>query len=356
MRLSSYKFQWSVLIAAALVFAAGCAGVDEEQHTISVNARIVNARDALASGDHERALDEYRVAYEQDSERLGGEDFDALAELLAGEGEFEQAVRVADRRLVVVGGLSGHWFMRSGIYEREGRIDEALLAAAVGLEYLRVSAGLSEVQVAEQLAATVEAARTLEGDDAAVAEASEALGAFVRQEYTRAYELLLGSRSEAEASLARRYLTAVSGARREDAGMGDIEALVHLERPFRGSPRYYLHLWRAMSEGPGRWTLETGKALIEKTIHLAPQSAEADAARGELASLAGIGREYAEVLLTGREIDWYAEQVSRGRDRQALERLVATQRMPANIYRDVAAFILERLAEEHEWVGEELGA
>lgn len=309
-----------------------------------IGAVFVKAKALAALGKKDEALGIFETEKTGASRTMTAEDMTIHARLLAEKGRFADAIaRMKDRR-ARFGYAAGAGLEESVLYERIGRLPEAAAAAFEELDRRRFHAGLPDSTV---LAGLAEAKKRLSvlcpREGTGVASAAAVLtGAelFTRGDFAEA-SAVFASVTCAEGGTYLDFLVAACDA--ETGKAGSMERLVALESRYRDFQGFYHHLWRAMKKGAGGHGFGTERTVLERCILLAPGSAAAREARGELGILVGVGAEDGKKLLLGPELDAIGAALADGAGPEVLDPAVELLATKDSAYR-LAGQILVRKA------------
>lgn len=240
-------------------------------------------------------------------------------------------------------------------HENEHIEVELLMHAYVVLEYERAFYGLDEEDVVfelEQIAGSYETELPEQKHDAFFSGLTE----LARGNFGAAHDLLQDALEDTQITPNpdTGYVVAVAGARRPGASMRDIELFMNFERHFMDNPRYYYHVWNALRDGPGNYTFETVRAILERTILLASESEVAWRSRRELAALQGIELREGQRFLVTAELDAAAVRMLEEQDPQSFDMLADMLAFEDNVYTDAAARVLVQAARRSQWVADTL--
>lgn len=269
---------------------------------------------------------------------MNREDISTYILALVREGWYERALELYRERQLSYGYLPGQGLEESALFERLGRIEEAVLSAFMELEYGRGREKISDERILTNLARLEELLRDRRLDpdrdgDLVIA----GLRAYLAEDWRRAEEILTEVRTEAAHPFLQ-YLI-LSAALEQEPSAEQWSRYVELETHFRDLQPYYYHLWHGMSTGAGRYNLATARSVLEKTILLAPHSVLALRSREELGRLLGLTAEQGRSLLLGPELDLLLrrvlEQPSRSsfeQDFSLLDPVLELLALPDNLY------------------------
>ena len=307
-------------------------------------ALLVLGRASLALADHSAAV----AAFSRVGHPLDEPDLDALIVAFRGLGDYHAALGAVTERKTRFGYAPGHGSEESLLHEWAGRPDRAVAAALVEAEYLRYHHGRS--REATKRALTGLEGRLSQDDSASIAarQLVAAYRAFLDQSWENASWLLLDLVDHIDHPFVT-YLLLASRIRNPPVMEELFHRYAELEALFGGMQYYYASLWRGLREvhrrgGLPSYSVLTMRELLERTIHTAPESAEAYAARRELAVLTGLQPEDARVLLLPHEIEQIVDGAIRHRDPHRLEPLVAALSMDDSPYLWAALLGLQRVA------------
>ncbi|MBN1834752.1 MAG: hypothetical protein JW820_02815, partial [Spirochaetales bacterium] len=315
---------------------------------------FTRAKAHLASGAREAALADFRTGIEAPPARrpLNLEDCSAYIRALVAAGELEQALRLYRERQRRFGFVTGQGLEESALFERLGRIDEAILSAFMELEYGQARASLDREALRRNLA---ELSRELdEGSGNTRPETRSLLAAvdrYVEGDWQGTSAALAevgenpphGFLDLLKSAAALELLQAGAGADDWPAAMAEY---VELEELFKDLQSYYYHLWRGMRSAPGGYSLALVQPVLEKTILLGPGAEQAAETRAELGRLLGLTPEQGRRLLLEPEIRAAAAEAVARRQPALLEPLLELLALPDTIYGLQATFVLQQAADD----------
>jgi tetratricopeptide (TPR) repeat protein len=225
---------------------------------------------------------------------------------------------------------AGQGVQASQLYEKLGLIDEAVLTAAMELEYLQSAGGADRNQVLARLA---DIGKKLDDKSFnptnAGREILAGLSAYFREDWAAA------ERAFASLSINHYYFAYLSRAARLENEGATLELLgqyVESEKYFKSLPAYYYHFWRGMKKGKGEYNFNAAKEVLEKSALLAPAAPIARESRGEIARLLGLDPADGATLLLTPELEALGARLAKGEPVSVLEPAVGLLGLPDNVY------------------------
>jgi tetratricopeptide (TPR) repeat protein len=301
----------------------------------TVGVIFTRAKACSACGQRKQALTDFAQAHSQHHAQMNLEDYCTYIHVLTAEQSFAHAIDLYRERQRRFGYLPGQGLEESVLFERTGRIDEAVLSAFMELEYQRSRSGVQDDKILENL-------NNLEKNfQNPHVDLLEGLRCYVEGNWQRAVELF-GCFTGSLSHPFGRYLLLASTLER-GAPIEDMNLYADLETDFRDFQYYYYHLWRGMRKGSGHYSFATVRVLLEKTILLAPGSEAADESRIELGRLIGLSPAEAGHLLLKTELDMLLAQVVHDKNPDPLGAVMHLLSIPDNIYTASALLELQEL-------------
>ncbi len=308
-------------------------------------ALLVQARASVQQGDAVGAVREFAAAWSTKGVVLDAVDYTLYAEALSSQKKYDEALKILRTGAQRFGYQPGTGYLESSLLEKLGKTIESILAAFKETEYQRTQGAITTAQIEKNL-------RSL-----AVRSDVPDMVSVQAQTLIRGLEAYLGSKwGEALSDFGRsiaasddafaRYLVlsaTFENGRVTARGLGDYVAL---EPAFRTYPDFYYYLWKAMRKGPGSYTFDNAKGVLEKVILLAPRSEEGIESRVELGRLIGLGVDESKKLLIPPEVDAiYAQLLAGGDPGNVLGPVLGLLSIPKeNIFTDGGALMLRSAA------------
>jgi hypothetical protein len=236
----------------------------------------------------------------------------------------------------------GAGLQASQIYEQLGMIDEAILAAAMELEYLIQAGGIDKTKVQERLD---DINKKL--DDKSFnpknlgKEFVRGLSLYFREDWAGAKEVVLKQRSSHQYYA---YVRLVTQFESDGASVELLKDYVALEPYFKSLQGYYLHFWRGMKKGKGDYNLNVARDVLEKCVMLAPATASALETRREIARLIGLDPGNGDKLLLAAELDALLARLKKGEEPALLAPVLELVSIPDNVYTTAGVFFLRELS------------
>lgn len=343
-----------------------------------LGAIFTRAKAHLAAGQGDTALRDFRAATQTLPQRrtMNPEDYCAYIGALVAAGELGEALDLYRERHRRFGFATGQGLEESALFERLGRIDEAILSAFMELEYGQAHGTLDRATLRRNIAELSD--KLEEGAERPSSRTGSLLSALDRYadedwpgasaslaelhgvpehpflELLRAtvnLELLGATPAAQPASSAG--LSASPGVQPASPASpgGDatdwptaLARYLALEELFDDLQSYYYHLWRGMRFAARGYSLAVAQPVLEKTILLGPASAQAVETRTELGRLLGLPPDQGRRLLLEPEIRAAAAAATAGREPSLIEPLVELVGLPDTIYGLQATFVLQEAA------------
>jgi tetratricopeptide (TPR) repeat protein len=295
----------------------------------------------LASiGMIEDALESFDSGWKEQKEIMGGEDLKAYYMLLTSEGRYERAVEVLSQYQKKVGYEEGLGIEESILYEKLGRVNEGILAAAKDLEYQRFYGLVTDSIILEKLAELEgKLGDTSWNPDNQGYEIINALKQYVQKNWGQVIEYLLPFEKQLELPFFT-YLLYSAKLEKEEVELIDLERFVSVEEYFKDLPGFYYYLWQGMKRGQGDYSLKAVRKVLEKCILLSPNTVYALETRVELGRLLGLEPEQGKKLLIGPELDSIHIRLANGENASILDPVMDLLSTPDNVYEMAAVLML----------------
>ena len=137
----------ALLTAVAIIGCSSTGAEDSEREPASVT--LARAREYARGGEQEAALEAYAAVLPEIPGRITRDEYHYISEAYVARGAYERAGSAMDQLISIHRREPGHWLGRSGIDERAGLYTEAVFAAWMEVEYLRVEESLSRETLGE---------------------------------------------------------------------------------------------------------------------------------------------------------------------------------------------------------------
>jgi hypothetical protein len=308
-------------------------------------ALLIRARAHVQAGNARAALEDFSAAMNAANSRPAAADYTLYAQALALENRFADSLEVIRKCEASFGYQPGAGLLESSVLEKLGRGAESVLAAFKETLYQLTQGAISQEQVDKNLAvlATRADVSGLGGPREQIM--IQGLRFYVQARWAEANRSLTKGLTGTEDPFAR-FLLLTSSLEDEKVSPAMLADFATLEMRYRTYPDFYYHLWRAMKKGPGDYSLSNARNVLEKTILLAPTSAEAAESRQELGRFLGIDAQEARSIMLRPELDRAFALVLDGGDPQKVLlpviRLLSIRR--ENIYTSEGALMLKSAA------------
>ena len=289
------------------------------------------AKIRLSEDDKSEALTLFDKTYALYPERIAADELRAYMYLLADAGQFQKCGELLERCFESGGFFPGLGVFASGVYEKIGDTEKAVLCAFLDYEYAadgkeKDDAFLTNLQSVEALLP--------DGGDSPALEGVRALFDMKREVPVPASSFFVSDYIRLKAKLLR-----------GEVSSGDLSSLLQLERYFSRFPSYYWSVWLAarslQRDGLNDWI-----PVLEKTIALAPSSSYASRAKSELASCIGLPAGDAESVLVPTEVKAAIDGFMSTGDDGKLSPLYALLNLPDCAYVYAGVEIAKRSAED----------
>ena len=265
-------------------------------------ALLTRARAHVEAGDAAAAAKDFSTVWAAKAAHPAAGDYTLYAEALATEKKYSDALYILRSGEQQFGYQPGTGFLKSTLQEKAGDTIESILSAFEETEYQRVQGRISLDQVEKNLSALAVRSDVSGMVSTQAQMLIRGLKSYLRSQWGDALHDFNQSLAKLDSSFARYLILSATF----ETGLVTAKLLgeyVALEPQLRTYPDFYNHLWRAMSRGPGTYTLENARPVLEKAIVLAPSSEEAIESRIELGRLIGLDAEDARKLLLGPELN-----------------------------------------------------
>ena len=288
------------------------------------------AKIRLLRDDKSEALALFDKTYALYPERISADELRAYIYLLADAGQFQKCGGLLEPYFETGGFFPGFGVFASGVYEKIGDTEKAVLCAFLDYEYAaggkeKDDAFLTNLQSVEALLPA--------GGDSPALESIRALFDMKREV------------PEASSFFVSDYIRCKAKLLRGDISSGDLSSLLQLEKYFSRFPSYYWSVWLAVRalqrDGLNDWI-----PVLEKTIALAPSSFYASRAKIELASCIGLPAGEAENVLVPAEVKAAIDGFMSSGDDEKLSPLYALLNLPDCAYVYAGVDMAKRSAED----------
>jgi hypothetical protein len=305
-------------------------GVEDELGVVYTRAKAW-----LTAGNYAAALADF-AAGRGVSRAMNLEDYGAYIQALVRSGRPAEALLACRERRQRFGYHSGQGLEESLLYERLGRLGEAVLSAFLELEHRRGAAGGSDEVIRRNLA---QLTRRFQGQAAEpAAQVVEGLDHYLAGRWARAQASLAGVRLR-ERHVALQYLL-LAVRLEQGATACELDGYVELEPELRTLAAYYYHLWRGLRGSGGAYGFTGARPVLEKTILLAPEGSYAEQTRAEIGRLLGLEPSQGRRLLLGQEVQALVRRAAAQRRPEALEPVLALLGLPDTPYTAEALLLL----------------
>jgi len=284
-----------------------------EARTGDPAALLVRARAFVQSGNMPGAVSDFRAALSANGVQPSSADFTLYAQALASQRRYSDALSILRDCEQRLGYQPGTGLLESSLLEKLGRTAESVLSAFKETLYQQTQGTISAEQVDRNLTALSSRTDVTGVADPRAQSIVKGLKAYLHAQWGDA----LGGLGKGLAGLDDpfgRFLLLSCSLEKDKVTPQGLADFAALETRYRSYPDFYYRLWRAMKKGPGDYSLANVRDVLEKTILLAPDSAEALETRVELGRLVGVEPREAAGILLRPELDLAYARLTGGAD------------------------------------------